>query len=83
MKDIQDPARVSGFVNLLTQHRSTVLSNSRAREFSKYIQDHSCGKEEIIQQKFASMIRSEGAGTDMLVLDNMIQYVELRASLKL
>ena len=44
VKDIQDPARVSGFVNLLTQHRSTVLSNSRAREFSKYIQDHSCGK---------------------------------------
>ena len=32
------------FVNLLTQHRSTILSNSRAREFSKYIQDHSCGK---------------------------------------
>ena len=44
VKDIQDPARVSGFVNLLTQHRSTILSNSRAREFSKYIQDHSCGK---------------------------------------
>ena len=44
VKDIQDPARVSGFVNLLTQHRSTILSNSRAREFSKFIQDHSCGK---------------------------------------
>ena len=44
VKDIQDLARVSGFVNLLTQHRSTVLSNSRAREFSKFIQDHSCGK---------------------------------------
>ena len=44
VKDIQDPARVSGFVNLLTQHRSTILSNLRAREFSKYIQDHSCGK---------------------------------------
>ena len=44
VKDIQDPARVSGFVNLLTQHRSTILSNSQAREFSKYIQDHSCGK---------------------------------------
>ena len=28
VKDIQDPARVSGFVNLLTQHRSTILSNS-------------------------------------------------------
>ena len=44
VKDIQDPARVSGFVNLLTQHRSTILSNSQAREFSKFIQDHSCGK---------------------------------------
>ena len=44
VKDIQDLARVSGFVNLLTQHRSTILSNSRAREFSKFIQDHSCGK---------------------------------------
>ena len=44
VKDIQDPARVSGFVNLLTQHRSTVLSNSQAREFSKFIQDHPCGK---------------------------------------
>ena len=44
VKDIQDPARVSGFVNLLTQHRSTILSNSQAREFSKFIQDHPCGK---------------------------------------
>ena len=44
VKDMQDPARVSGFVNLLTQRGSAVLSNSRAREFSKYIQDHSCGK---------------------------------------
>ena len=44
VKDIQDPARVSGFVNLLTQHRSTILSNSQAREFSKFIQDHPCGR---------------------------------------
>ena len=44
VRDIQDPARVSGFVNLLTQHRSTILSNSQAREFSKFIQDHPCGK---------------------------------------
>ena len=44
VKDIQDPARVSGFVNLLTQHKSTILSNSQAREFSKFIQDHPCGK---------------------------------------
>ena len=44
VKDIQDPARVSGLVNLLTQHRSTILSNSQAREFSKFIQDHPCGR---------------------------------------
>ena len=44
VKDIQDLARVSGFFNLLTQHRSTILSNSQAREFSKFIQDHPCGK---------------------------------------
>ena len=44
VKDIQDPSRVSGFVNLLTQHRSTILSNSQARKFSKFIQDHPCGK---------------------------------------
>ena len=44
VKDIQDPARVSGFVNLLTQHRSTILSNSQAREFSKFIQDYPCGR---------------------------------------
>ena len=44
VKDIQDLARVSGFVNLLTQHRSTILSNSQAREFSKFIQHHPCGK---------------------------------------
>ena len=44
VKDIQDPARVSGFVNLLTQHRSTILSNSHAREFSRFILDHPCGK---------------------------------------
>ena len=44
VKDIQDPARVSGFVNLLTQHKSTILSNSQAKEFSKFIQDHPCGR---------------------------------------
>ena len=44
VKDIQDPARVSGFVNLLTQHKNTILSNSQAREFGKFIQDHPCGR---------------------------------------
>ena len=83
MKDIQDPARVSGFVNLLTQHRSTILSNSRAESLVSTYRIIHVEKEEIIQQKFANMIRLEGAGTDMLVLDNMIWYVELRASLKL
>ena len=44
VRDIQDPSRVSGFVNLLTQHKSTILSNSQAREFSRFIQDHPCGR---------------------------------------
>ena len=83
VKDIQDPARVSGFVNLLTQHRSTILSNSQARELVSSYKTIHVEKGEIIQQRFASMIRSEGVGTGMLVLDNMTWYVELRANLKL
>ena len=44
VEDIQDPTRVSGFVYLLNQHKHTVLSSVDIRQFSRFIQDHSCGR---------------------------------------
>ena len=39
-------------------------------------------KEEIIPQKFANMIKSEGAGTDMLVLDQYDMVCRTKSQFK-
>ena len=43
VQDLQDPSRVSGFLYLLNQNRDRILSTERAREFSRFLDNHPCG----------------------------------------
>ena len=44
VEDLQDPSRVSGFVNLLNQNKDRVIpSSDQAKRFAQYLKDHPCG----------------------------------------